>query len=320
METYYVVKKGYQPGIYKTWLECKKAVEGFKGPIYKKFSSFDEANTFFKSEVKTSISSTFKETSKDTFKDTNKILLENSLSSISIEDMQKIKEMSKNIKSSPYSDDLNYNVSGWNCITDNSNENTTNDIYIFTDGSSRKSKSNSRGKLIEQCNSEYYNSGVGVYLGYQCTNIKEQYNNKTNNQCELMGMDYAFKLIVRYYRELSELGKVVKIVSDSEYSIKACSIWLNQWKKNNWMTSGGEPVKNRELIESIDSSMSRIKLINSKIDSMSESKTNTSSRYKKIIVKLIHVNSHQTPDLQDKFKFNIWFGNYVADGLSQNTI
>jgi len=314
MENYYVVKKGYQPGIYKTWLECKKAVEGFKGPIYKKFSSFDEANTFFKSEVKTSTLSKFKDTSKDT----NKIILGNSLSTISAENMQKIKEMSKNIKSCPYSDDLNYNINGWNCITDNENANdnanTSNDIYIFTDGSSRKSKGNS----------EYYNSGVGVYLGYQCTNIKEQYYNKTNNQCELMAMDYAFKLIVRYYRELSEIGKVVKIVSDSEYSIKACSIWLNQWKKNNWMTSGGEPVKNRELIESIDSSMSRIKLINSKIDTTIDSKTDSKTvnipRYKKIIVKLIHVNSHQQPNLQDKFKFNIWFGNYVADGLSQNTI
>ena len=46
MENYYVVKKGYQPGIYKTWLECKKAVEGFKSPIYEKFSSFDEAIHF----------------------------------------------------------------------------------------------------------------------------------------------------------------------------------------------------------------------------------------------------------------------------------
>jgi hypothetical protein len=122
-------------------------------------------------------------------------------------------------------------------------------------------------------------------------------------------MDYAFKLIIQYYRELVEIGKVIKIVSDSEYSIKACSVWLNQWKTNNWRTSGGEPVKNKELIESIDSSMTRIKVINSKLEDA-----------KKIKVKLIHVNSHQAPDMQDKFKFSIWFGNYVADALSQNAI
>lgn len=281
METYYVVKRGHQPGIYKTWLECKKAVDGFKNPIFKKFGSFDEANIFFKSE--TSLSSFPSNKSS-----TTKINITSNNTAISSEDMQKIKDMAKHIKSSPYAEDLNYNVRGWNCIE--------NEIYIFTDGSSRKSK-------------EIFNSGIGVYLGYQCTNIKEQYSNRTNNQCELQAMDYAFKLIVRYYRELVEIGKVIKIVSDSEYSIKACSVWLNQWKTNNWRTSGGEPVKNKELIESIDSSMTRIKVINSKLEDA-----------KKIKVKLIHVNSHQAPDMQDKFKFSIWFGNYVADALSQNAI
>lgn len=275
LETYYVVKRGHQPGIYKTWPECKRAVDGYKNPIFKKFSSFDEANTFYKTP---SIEK----------QPANKIILASTKNSISAEEMQRIKEMASNIKSAPYADDLNYNVRGWNCIE--------NEIYIFTDGSSRKSK-------------ELYNSGVGVYFGYQCTNIKEQYSNRTNNQCELQAMDYAFKLIIRYYRELAEIGKIIKIVSDSEYSIKACSLWLNQWKANNWRTSSGESVKNRELIESIDASMARIKVINSTLEDA-----------KKIRVKLIHVNSHQAPDLQDKFKFSVWFGNYVADALSQNAI
>jgi ribonuclease HI len=266
MESYYVVKRGHTPGIYKTWAECKAAVDGFKSPIFKKFSSFDEANAFFKSENQV----------KPTVK-------------TDMVDMVKIKGICENIKSSSYSEELNYNVSKWNMLED--------EIYIFTDGSSRKR------------NTEY-NSGVGVYLGYQCTNIKEQYVNKTNNQCELAALDYAFKLIVRYWMELSEIGKTIKIVSDSEYSIKACSLWLNNWKTNNWCTKTGEPVKNRELIESIDESMTRIKHINSKLEGD-----------KKLRVKLIHVNSHQhMPNIQDKIKYSLWFGNYVADALSQNLI
>ena len=140
-------------------------------------------------------------------------------------------------------------------------------------------------------------------------NIKEQYQDRTNNQCELGALDYAFKLIVQYWKELSEMGKIIKIVSDSEYSIKACSVWLNEWKRNNWKTKNGQDVKNRELIESIDASMLQIKSINASLEDN-----------KKIKVKLIHVNSHQIPEFQDKFKYSIWFGNYVADGLSQNTI
>jgi len=302
MEKYYVVKRGFKPGIYKTWNECKTAVDGYVNPIFRKFESFQEANDFYKNESSTTSSTTSKTISKPfSALGTNKNQSSNQSSnqspkdlpldkgtSTSSSDMAKIKAMTTNIKSSQYSDDLNYNVSGWNIIED--------EIYLFTDGSSRKSK-------------EYFNSGIGVYIGYNCTNIKEQYNNKTNNQCELMAMDYAFKLIVRYFRELTIMKKIIKIVSDSEYSIKACSVWLPAWKKNNWKTAKGEDVKNKDIIESIEGSMTRIKIINSKLDADA-----------KIRVKLIHVNSHQAPDLQDKFKFSIWFGNYVADGLAQNSM
>jgi len=295
METYYVVKKGHKTGIFKTWNECKVAVEGYTNPIFKKCTSYTEADAFFKSECvekQFKSSKPFTTNTSNTSNATNTSSTSNTSQSksstiVSSTDMEKIKGMTKNIKSSQYCDDLNYNVDGWNIID--------NEIYLFTDGSSRtKSK-------------DFFNSGTGVYIGYNCTNIKEQYNNKTNNQCELMAMDYAFKLIVRYFRELSTMNKIIKIVSDSEYSIKACSLWLPAWKKNNWKTSTGEDVKNRYLIESIEGSMLRIKTINSKLD------TN-----KKIKVKLIHVNSHQLPDMTDKLKFNIWFGNYIADGLAQN--
>ena len=292
MDNYYVVKKGFKTGIFKTWIECKTAVDGFSGPIFKKCESFQEASEYFKSVIP---ESKFKNTktiepfkcnsSSDKYKTKEKV----KTNEMSDTNRENIKALIKNVKSSEYSDELNYSVDKWNIIED--------EIYIFTDGSSRKSK-------------EYFNSGIGVYIGYQCTNIKEQYNDKTNNQCELMAMDYAFKLIVRYYRELSKIGKIIKIVSDSEYSIKSCSVWLTGWKNNNWKTSKGEDVKNREIIESIDGSMLRIKMINSKL-----------TAEQKIKVKLIHINSHQPcPDINDKTAFNIWFGNYVADGLAQNSI
>jgi len=288
MESYYVVKKGFKTGIFKTWSECKIAVEGFSNPFFKKCNSFQEASDFFKDDT---IEPKFHNIKALPFKsghqkDKNSTEIISKTNNFSND---KIKDMVKNIKNSQYCEDLNYNVEKWNIIED--------EIYIFTDGSSRKSQ-------------DYFNSGIGVYIGYNCTNIKEQYNNKTNNQCELMAMDYAFKLILRYYRELVQIGKLIKIVSDSEYTIKACSIWISAWKQNNWKTAKGEDVKNKEIIESIDGSMLRIKLINSKLSSD-----------KKIKVKLIHINSHQQcPDINDKNAFNIWFGNYIADALAQNTI
>ncbi len=40
---FYVVWKGRKLGIHKTWDECKKAIDGYKGAIYKSFKTWDEA-------------------------------------------------------------------------------------------------------------------------------------------------------------------------------------------------------------------------------------------------------------------------------------
>ena len=323
MDTYYVVKKGYNIGIFKTWGECKKSVTGYKNPVFRKFNTFEEASKFFKDKPNSNNSSNSSNTNSSNSSNSsnsntntnikvintnisklksqninntldtilNKSSTQDNSNSITDEEYKKLQDSLSNIKSSQYCNDLNYNVNQWTIID--------NDIYIFTDGSSRKAQTPND-----------FNSGFGVFLNLKCTNIKEQFtDNKTNNQCELMALDYSFKLIVRYYRELSEINKVIKIVSDSEYSIKCISVWLAAWKKNNWKTSKGEDVKNRTLIESIDSSMLRIKLINSKLDAS-----------KKIKVKLIHVNSHQPMDRSDKTKFYIWYGNFCADLLACNKI
>ena len=44
----YAVHKGRKPGIYNTWEECKKQIDGFSGPIYKKFDNITSAELFLK--------------------------------------------------------------------------------------------------------------------------------------------------------------------------------------------------------------------------------------------------------------------------------
>ena len=43
---YYAVRKGFKPGIYTTWEECKKNVDGFSGAEYKGFMTKEEAVLF----------------------------------------------------------------------------------------------------------------------------------------------------------------------------------------------------------------------------------------------------------------------------------
>ncbi len=45
-QKYYAVRKGRQPGIYRTWPETQKQVSGFSGAQYKSFASATEAKAF----------------------------------------------------------------------------------------------------------------------------------------------------------------------------------------------------------------------------------------------------------------------------------
>lgn len=47
---YYAVKNGKNPGVYFNWDDCKKQVTGYKGAIYKKFESMEEAKKFVNNE------------------------------------------------------------------------------------------------------------------------------------------------------------------------------------------------------------------------------------------------------------------------------
>lgn len=65
-------------------------------------------------------------------------------------------------------------------------------------------------------------------------------NDTTNNKMELMAV----------IKGLGSLTKSVSvlIVTDSQYVKNAFTEkWLEKWLKNNWKTSAGAPVKNKEL-------------------------------------------------------------------------
>jgi len=55
--------------------------------------------------------------------------------------------------------------------------------------------------------------------------------------------------------EAVPVGRPVHIMADSSYVIDACTKWRHGWKRKNWRTSSGEPVKNRDLMERLDSLM-----------------------------------------------------------------
>ena len=62
----------------------------------------------------------------------------------------------------------------------------------------------------------------------------------TNNIMEITAVIEALKLLKRECE--------VEVYSDSAYVVNAFNNgWIYNWIKNNWITSGKEPVKNKEL-------------------------------------------------------------------------
>lgn len=51
---YYVVKRGRNPGVYYTWDDCKKEVQGFNGAVYKSFVTKEDAEAWYGKPVKES--------------------------------------------------------------------------------------------------------------------------------------------------------------------------------------------------------------------------------------------------------------------------
>lgn len=67
--------------------------------------------------------------------------------------------------------------------------------------------------------------------------------NTTINKMELSAILDALKS----FKDRTELV----IYTDSQYAKNAIVYWSKSWRKNNWLTSAGEPVKNKDLLEQI---------------------------------------------------------------------
>lgn len=105
-------------------------------------------------------------------------------------------------------------------------------VTIYTDGA---------------CSGNPGDGGWGAILKYgkHEKEISGFQENTTNNQMELKAAIEALKC-------LKEPCKV-ELYSDSAYLVNGFEKnWVENWKKNGWMTSGKEEVKNIELWKELD--------------------------------------------------------------------
>ena len=78
----------------------------------------------------------------------------------------------------------------------------------------------------------------------------------TNNAMEMTAILKALEECLK--RDIQE----VCIFTDSQYVKNGISAWIINWKKNDWVTSTGTPVKNKELWIAIDDVRNKLTLVN----------------------------------------------------------
>ena len=73
--------------------------------------------------------------------------------------------------------------------------------------------------------------------------------NTTNNRMELLAAIEGLEALKRPCK--------VRLVTDSQYVRNGITQWIENWKRNNWRTSGRSPVKNSDLWKRLDKAASR---------------------------------------------------------------
>ena len=103
-------------------------------------------------------------------------------------------------------------------------------LEIWTDGSA---------KLHDNCGGWAYvcplPKGIWIHSGREEGKI-------TNNMMELHAIWMALQIIN---------PRPLIITTDSEYALKAITVWTPMWIERGWISSTGTPVKNRERLEKI---------------------------------------------------------------------
>jgi ribonuclease HI len=169
--------------------------------------------------------------------------------------------------------------------------NTKNDkdtCYVFSDGNCKRNGSVNCIAGYSVLFTEDPNSSL---YKFNCTKVIVA--NPTNNKAELSGIKRICKTIYDNYKEF--YNKKIIICTDSNYSINCVTVWHSNWVENDWITSKGEPVKNKELISSIVYLINKLKKAN-------------------IIVSFQHINSHMPEPIDKKSSdWMLWRGNAIVD-------
>jgi ribonuclease HI len=79
----------------------------------------------------------------------------------------------------------------------------------------------------------------------------------TNNKMELLAVANGLQEIIQ---RSAGVKSTVRVYTDSKYVIQGMSQWIHNWKRNRWISSTGEPVKNQPLWQELDDCSAKLNI------------------------------------------------------------
>ncbi|KAI5449342.1 hypothetical protein NCC49_004793 [Naganishia albida] len=240
---YYAVKRGHRPGVYTSWVDAEREVQGFKGATYKRFFTLADAQAYLFSRDPKKAKRPRKavwhvDAPRKAFGYTPLHIPPSS----SLRGFQTIEQRQQAIitaYTSKYAEhrplqDLPFHIQ--DAREQGFTLSSGGKLVVWTDGSAVKN-----GKKGARAGSGVFWGRGGVAASL---NISERLPGpaQTNNRAELMAIIRALETCPFG----GDLG--VEVRTDSKYCIDCLTQYLPIWIRNDFRLSTGEPVKNQDMI------------------------------------------------------------------------
>ncbi|CAM1510404.1 Fc.00g007390.m01.CDS01 [Cosmosporella sp. VM-42] len=255
-QKFYAVRAGFHPGVYLTYAECQQQTAGFKGAVFKSFTSRADADAFAAGKRVASASNEPEKFYAVAVGSPTGIYTDWSDASRAITGVKgpKYKKFGTRAEAVAYIKQFGNRetIEALGEVVESESELQEeaapakkvkvapvteideDTLVIYTDGSSL-----ANGKKGAR-------AGLGVFFGHgDPRNISERLNGEpqTNQRAELMAIQRAL--------EVAPLKKNVQICTDSQYSINCVTQWAQGWARKGWKTANGGEVKNQDIIRVI---------------------------------------------------------------------
>ncbi|XP_056337321.1 ribonuclease H1 [Danio aesculapii] len=231
---FYAVRKGFKPGVYQTWEECKHQVDKFPSASFKKFASEQDALDFVRSHSGASSSAGANGCELEVLPPRN---VPCSSMAVSFGRKRTHEETEDERPSCPKRVKLIEVPQPKTGTTSSDGFTYMGDaVVVYTDGCCT-----GNGKHGAR-------AGIGVYWGRDHPrNVAERLpGRQTNQRAELQAACKALEQA----KEMS--FKKVVLYTDSKFTINGVTSWVKTWKLNGWRLKSGGVIINKDDFQQLD--------------------------------------------------------------------